>query len=256
MIDTHSHLYLEEFDDDRFEVVERAKAAGVKHLVLPNVDIETIPPLFATKKQFPEYCSLAMGLHPTSVGEGYKKDLSAIEKLLPEEEFVAIGEVGIDLYWDKTFIKEQIVAFEQQLQWATDLHLPVIIHNREATDEIFSSLRKFEGKVDGVFHCFSGNEYEAKTMLDFGFKLGINGVVTFKKSTLPQVLKQLSLNDLLMETDMPYLAPVPYRGKRNESAFMQQTALKLSEIFETDIAEVKRVTTKNAITLFHLFGVS
>lgn len=256
MIDTHSHLYLEEFDNDRFEVVERAKAAGVKHLVLPNVDIETIPSLFTTKKQFPEYCSLAMGLHPTSVGEEYKKDLSSIEKLFTEEEFVAVGEVGIDLYWDKTFVKEQIIVFEQQLQWAADLHLPVIIHNREATDEIFFSLQKFKGKVNGVFHCFSGNEYEAKTMLDFGFKLGINGVVTFKKSTLPQVLKQLTLNDLLIETDMPYLAPVPYRGKRNESAFMEQTALKLSEIFEVDIAEVKRVTTKNAITLFNLSEIS
>ena len=256
MIDTHSHLYLEEFDEDRSEVVERAKLAGVKHLILPNVDLETIPSLLATKKQFPDYCSVAMGLHPTSVGNDYQKDLQEIERLFLDENPVAIGEVGIDLYWDKTFVKEQIVAFEQQLQWAADLHLPVIIHNREATNEILSSLRKFVGKVTGVFHCFSGNETEAKTMLGFGFKLGINGVVTFKKSTLPQVLSKLSLNDLLIETDMPYLAPTPYRGKRNESAFMLQTALKLSEIFEVDLSEIKRVTTKNAITLFQLTEVS
>lgn len=252
MIDTHSHLYLEEFDADRVEVVERAKEAGIKHLVLPNVDKETISALFATKKQFPDYCSLAMGLHPTSVGKGFKEDLLCIEKTFSEENFIAIGEIGLDLYWDKTFLKEQIAVFEQQLQWAVDLHLPVIIHNREATNEIFASLRKFSGKVNGVFHCFSGDEYEAKKMLDFGFKLGINGIVTFKKSALPQVLKKLKLSDLLLETDMPYLAPVPHRGKRNESAFMQQTALKLSEIFETNVSEIKRVTTENAITLFRL----
>ena len=158
----------------------------------------------------------------------------------------------MELYWDKTFLKEQFAVFEQQLQWAVDLHLPVIIHNREATNEIFASLRKFSGKVNGVFHCFSGDEYEAKKMLDFGFKLGINGIVTFKKSALPQVLKKLKLSDLLLETDMPYLAPIPHRGKRNESAFMQQTALKLSEIFETNVSEIKRVTTENAITLFRL----
>ncbi|MBO5974452.1 MAG: TatD family hydrolase [Paludibacteraceae bacterium] len=256
MIDTHSHLYLEEFDEDRSEVVERAKLAGVKHLILPNVDLETIPSLLATKKKFPDYCSVAMGLHPTSVGNDYQKDLQEIERLFLDENPVAIGEVGIDLYWDKTFVKEQIVAFEQQLQWAADLHLPVIIHNREATNEILSSLRKFVGKVTGVFHCFSGNETEAKTMLDFGFKLGINGIVTFKKSTLPQVLSKLNINDLLIETDMPYLSPTPYRGKRNESAYMLQTALKLSEIFEVDLSEIKRVTTKNAITLFQLTEVS
>ena len=146
MIDTHSHLYLEEFDEDRSEVVERAKLAGVKHLILPNVDLETIPSLLATKKLFPDYCSVAMGLHPTSVGNDYQKDLQKIERLFLDENPVAIGEVGIDLYWDKTFVKEQIVAFEQQLQWAADLHLPVIIHNREATNEILSSLRKFVGR--------------------------------------------------------------------------------------------------------------
>jgi len=252
MIDTHSHIYLEHFDNDRAEAISRAKSAGVEHIILPNIDAESIECLHQTEKDFSGFCHAAMGLHPTSVNASYKNDLSVIEKQLKQRPYVAIGEIGIDLYWDKTYLAEQIIAFEQQLEWALQYDYPVIIHSRDSHDEIMASLKKFAGRnLTGIFHSFGGTIEQAKEILTFGnFKLGINGVVTFKNSGLNKVLAQLSPEDVVLETDSPYLAPVPFRGQRNETAYLSLIKNKLTEIFDISDAEIDKITTQNTKIIF------
>jgi TatD DNase family protein len=252
MFDTHSHIYSEEFDADRDEAIQRAKNKGVSGIILPNVDAESIDRLLQTEEKYRGYCYAAMGLHPTSVNAEYKKQLLEIEKQLQQRPFVAIGEIGIDLYWDKTFLKEQISAFEQQIEWALDYKYPVIIHSREAHNEIMSSLKKHKNKgLTGVFHSFSGNLEQAKEILAFGnFKLGINGVITFKNSGLDKIIANLQPSDLVLETDSPYLTPVPFRGKRNESSYITFVVKKLAEIFQIPEEEIKKITLSTTKTIF------
>ena len=253
MIDTHSHLYSEEFDDDFDEAMQRAKAAGVEHIVLPNIDVDSIERLHRAERKGIVHAPLrhaAMGLHPTSVDANYKEALTIIRNHLETRPYIAIGEIGIDLYWDKTFWQEQTAAFETQLEWASERGYPVIIHSRSAHNEIIRSVKQFK-HLRGVFHSFSGSIEQAREILRLGnFKLGINGVVTYKNANLPQTLAQLSLNDLVLETDAPYLTPVPHRGKRNETAYLQYVAQRLAEIFNLSLEEVDDVTTQNAKSIF------
>jgi len=254
LIDSHSHIYSSEFDSDRLEVITRAKAAGVEHIILPNVDKESLEPLLKLEAIDSGYFHAAMGLHPTSVDAGYLDELVWVKSELERRPYCAVGEIGIDLYWDKTFLKEQITVFEQQLQWAIDYNLPVIIHQRDAFEETIASVEKLNCKqLRGMFHSFGGSLEEAKRIMALGgFYLGINGVVTFKNSTLSHVLAQLSPGNILLETDAPYLTPVPHRGKRNESAYVRLVAEKLSEIFNISMENIADITTNNALTLFKL----
>lgn len=254
LIDTHSHIYLPEFDEDRTEVVNRAKAAGVSHIILPNVDKETLEPMWALEATDPGYFSATIGLHPTSVNTTYADELTWVKRELDRRPYCAIGEVGIDLYWDKTFREQQIAVFEQQLQWAIEYDLPVIIHQRDAFEDTIACVEKYNcDKLRGIFHSFGDSVEFARRILSLGnFYLGINGVVTFKNSKLSSVLEQLSPDNLVMETDAPYLTPVPYRGKRNESSYVMLVAQKLANIYQKPVDEIIQITEKNATVLFRL----
>jgi hydrolase, TatD family len=255
LIDTHCHLFVEEFDDDREALVTSAIESGIEKLLIPNIDDETIERLHAFCDKHPGFAYPMMGLHPTSVDTDYAKRLSAIESCLSKTgKYCAIGEIGIDLYWDKTFLKEQKFVFEQQLRWSIDLSLPVSIHTRDAFPEVFDSLHKVGAdKLSGVFHCFSGTEEELNTIKTFkNFKIGINGVVTFKKSPLPEVLKGTDISKIVLETDAPYLAPTPYRGKRNIPEYIGETAKKIAEIYSMPLEEVAAITSSNAQFIFQI----
>ncbi|MFI3297258.1 MAG: TatD family hydrolase [bacterium] len=254
MIDTHSHIYGEEYKDDRDEVVANAQAAGVEHIILANVDAETIMPLLECNKTYPEFTSMAMGLHPTSVDNNYLQQLNLIEKqLFSAEKFVAVGEIGIDLYWDATYQHQQEEAFAKQIDWAIELNLPIIIHVRKAYAEVLKVLNRFSGKeLRGVFHCFGGGIEEAKKVVSMGFYLGIGGVVTYKNSNLGDVIKPIGLDHILLETDAPYLSPVPYRGKRNEPKNLVHINDKIASIFQEKNENVDFITTRNAKMLFNL----
>jgi TatD DNase family protein len=255
LIDTHTHLYLEEFGDDLPLVVERAREAGVVHACLPNIDCSTVAPMLALCDQYPDLFSPMIGLHPTSVDAGYKGELSVLEELLSTapQRFIAIGEVGIDLYWDQSFRNEQSAAFETQINWALQYDLPLIIHCREAFSEIFAILNNYQSTpLRGIFHSFTGGEQEVRQILRFDrFLIGINGIVTFKKSSLPALLPEVPLARIVAETDSPYLAPVPCRGKRNETAYIKHTVARMAEIYNLPTEEMARITTKNARQLFH-----
>lgn len=254
MIDTHTHIYTEEFDADRDAVVERSKKAGVAHLILPNIDVSTLDRIYFTEKKYAPYCSVAMGLHPTSVTENYLQDLQILRDEFRKRNFCAVGEVGIDLYWDTTTKEFQQKAFAMQVEWALEYDLPLIIHSRNAFDETYEVLQKYKcEKLRGVFHCFEGSLSQAQKVVDLGFLLGVNGVVTFKKSLLPEWLKNISLDMILLETDAPYLAPHPFRGKRNEPSFLLAIAEKIASIYGCDSKIVKEKTTENAQNLFRLF---
>lgn len=250
--DTHTHLYSEQFDEDRAEMVQRAINNGVERLFLPNIDSSSIDGMLALQKQFPKNCFAMMGLHPTSVKENYLEELNLAEQHLNENHFCAIGEIGIDLYWDKTFLKQQQIAFRTQINWAKDRNLPFVIHCRDSFNEIFEILDELnDSTMRGIFHCFTGNLEQAKHIISYGgFKLGIGGVVTFKNSGLEEVLKHLDIKNLVLETDSPYLAPVPFRGKRNESSYIINVAAKLSEIYQLSIEEVAKITTQNSVEVF------
>lgn len=254
-IDTHSHLFLEEFADDLPEVIDRAKIAGVSKIFMPNIDCFTIEAMLKVTKQYEGYCYAMMGLHPTSVNENYREELAEMKRLLDlPNSYVAIGEIGMDLYWDKTFLKEQTEVFDTQIQWALEYGLPVVIHSRESFDEVYSVIKNYSDTgLTGIFHSFTGTLDEALKLLEFGsFKLGVNGVVTFKKSTLPEVLKYVPLERIVLETDSPYLTPVPNRGKRNESANVKDTLIKLAEIYQQDVEMVAKVTTESALSVFKM----
>lgn len=252
MIDTHSHIYSEDFDADRAEIVQRAKEAGVQHIILPNCDSATLAPMLALEAEYPSYCHAAIGLHPTSVKEDYQNELALVKSELERRSFIAVGEIGIDLYWDKTFLSEQTKAFQQQLDWALEYKLPVIIHVRDSFSETMNALAPYKNKgLTGVFHSFTGTIEEAQEIIAFGgFKLGINGIVTFKNSGLAAVVEQIALKHILLETDSPYLTPAPHRGKRNESAYVSLVCKKLAEVYNCSAEQIDTQTTQNALALF------
>jgi TatD DNase family protein len=250
-IDSHSHIYSEEFNDDRDEAILRAINASVQKIILPNIDATSIESMLKLSIKYPGSCFPLIGLHPTSVNSTYKKDIETVESYLGKTKFYGIGEIGIDLYWDKTFIGEQEEVFSLQLRWAKNLKLPVVIHVRNSFNEVFSILEKeMDGTLTGVFHCFSGSVTEAKKITGIGFKLGIGGVVTYKNSHLPETLKQIDLCHLVLETDSPYLAPVPFRGKRNECSYLVYIAQMIAEIYNTSVEEVGDITSENVVNLF------
>lgn len=252
-IDTHSHIYLHDFDADREEVIARALKAGLKAMLLPNVDLETIEQVDALSDGFPDLAFPMMGLHPTSVDAEYKSTLAKIEAILPNRTYHAIGEIGLDLYWDKTFAREQVDAFEEQMRWAMELNLPVAIHTRSAQKEVFDCVHRVgDARLRGVFHCFSGDADDLKEIDGFKtFMIGIGGVVTFKNSGLASVLRAVPMLDkLLIETDAPYLAPVPYRGKRNEPAYIPSIVDKLAEVYDVDREKLLTTALDNTYRLF------
>ena len=255
-IDTHTHLYAEEFKEDRSEMIRRAISAGVEKLLLPNIDVESIDGMHQLVKQYPENCFAMMGLHPGYVKEDWEVQLKTIEENLfaHPEKYIAVGEIGMDLYWDKTFQEQQAIAFTKQVNWAKALGLPIIIHARDAFDEIFEILDKLnDERLFGIFHCFTGTLEQANHVLNYGgFKLGIGGVLTYKKAKLDQIIANIDLKNLVLETDAPYLPPVPFRGKRNESSYLLHTAEKLAEVYNLSLKEIETITTENALEIFKL----
>jgi len=251
--DTHTHLYLNQFEHDRAEAVEKAIDKRVMKMLLPNIDSNSIAGMLKLCDQYPENCLPMTGLHPTSVGADYKKELSLIEKTFSERKFIAVGEIGIDLYWDKTFLKEQEEVFRIQIGWALEHHLPIVVHQRDSYAEIMKVLKEVKRpELQGVFHCFTGTAEQAEEITGMGFLLGIGGVVTFKNSRLPEVIKTTDMKYIVIETDSPFLAPAPYRGKRNESSYIPLIARKIAEIKNIIPEEVARVTTFNAGSLFRI----
>lgn len=251
-IDTHTHLFSEKFEGEYEAVIQRALDAGVDKLLLPNIDLDTVNAMNALEEKYPNNCFSMMGLHPSSVTEDVDHQLDLVKKELYSRPYIAVGEIGIDLYWDKTLLAQQQKAFEQQLLWAKELNLPIVIHARESFDEIFEIVDKHNDEhLTGVFHCFTGTVEQAQKIIAYGgFKMGIGGVVTFKKAGLDKVVKEIPLEHLVLETDAPYLAPSPNRGKRNESAYIPFIADKLSDIFEMPVEEIAAITTKNAEQVF------
>ena len=253
LIDTHTHLYLEEFDEDRKQVVENAIDNNIRYMLLPNIDSESIKPMMDLCGEFPDNCFPMMGLHPTYVKENYEEELAIVDQWLEKGKFYGIGETGIDLYWDKTFIKEQIIAFRYQIELAKKYKLPIVIHSRDSFDEIYPILEDLNSPdLKGVFHCFTGNNEQAEKIIDLGLELGIGGVLTFKNSGLDKVVEQISLDHIILETDSPYLTPVPFRGKRNQSTYINYIAEKLALIKNTSKEQVAEITSRNAIQLFKL----
>lgn len=254
LIDTHNHLYLEEFDPEQDSLISTARESGIDTLLLPNVDLSTIDRMHALCDRYPDFAFPMMGLHPTSVNEDYVTNLKKTESFLSKRPYCGIGEIGIDLYWDKTFIKEQKIVFEEQLNWSISLDLPVAIHTREAYQEVLECIHKIGAdKLKGVFHSFTGGWAELKEIEKLpGFKIGINGVITFKNSKLAETICQTSPARLLLETDAPYLAPVPYRGRRNEPVYIWKTAEKVAETIGLDLSETVHITRKNALELFKI----
>lgn len=252
LIDTHAHLYSRKFDHDRPEMVQRAVGAGVTCMYLPNIDSGSIAGMLGLEAEFPENCFAMMGLHPTSVQpDTYESELELVEKWLGARNWAGVGETGIDLYWDKTTLAIQQIAFERQCIWARELGRPVIIHSRSANAEALEIVRKTQdGRLRGIFHCFSGTLEEARAMIDLGFMLGIGGTLTYPKSELPALLREVPLEYIVLETDAPYLPPVPHRGKRNESAFVRHTAEALSEALSLPLETVASITTASALRLF------
>jgi TatD DNase family protein len=253
LIDTHTHIYLPEFDADRDEAISRALNHHVIKLLLPNIDTLSVGPMLSAVLRFPGICLPMLGLHPTSVKEDYLDQLDSLEKLWSEHRFIGIGEIGIDLYWDKTFIKEQIYSLRRQISFAIEKGVPVAVHSRDSFPEVFSVLQEFDGKgVKGVLHAFAGSIDDARRAISMGFMLGIGGIVTFKNSGLDKIVKEIGPDHLILETDSPYLAPAPHRGKRNESAYIHLINKKLSEIFKMDEEEVASITYANSTRLFNL----
>ena len=251
LIDTHTHIYLEEFDDDRDEVIVRSLSSGIEKLFLPNIDSGSIENMLALAEKYPKICYPMIGLHPGSVSENFLDELELLKTYFDKNKFIGVGEIGIDLYWDKTYKNEQEKAFEIQLNWAKEYSLPVVIHARESFNEIYKVLDKvYENGMKGVFHSFTGSSKDVEKIKEYDFYYGINGILSFKNSHLPNILKSIPKNRLLLETDSPYLAPMPKRGKRNESSFLKYTCEKLAETLSIEVKEVEEFTTRNALDLF------
>ena len=253
MIDTHAHIYASEFDNDRDQVVERALAQGVEKILLPNIDLDSIEPMLQTEAAYPEICRSMMGLHPCYVDGNVKQTLEVIHSWFAKHNFIAVGEIGIDLYWDKTYKAEQEMAFTTQLNWAKEMKLPVVIHTRDSIQETLALLEKEQdGSLSGVFHCFGGSVEEAKAINDLGFHLGLGGVTTFKNGGMDKVIPHLDMDYVILETDCPYLAPVPHRGKRNEPSYIPLVAERIASLRELSIDDVQTMTNRNANRLFAL----
>lgn len=252
-INTHSHVYTSKFAADRHTVIQRATDAGVSKILLPDIDIENRDDVFNTAAAYPDICMPMVGIHPTSVNENYQIELDAFDKAVSEKKVCAIGEIGLDLYWDKTFMKEQIIVFKHQVAVAEKLNLPIVIHVRDAFDEIFDTLHEIGSKkYRGVFHCFTGTEEQAVKAIEFGFYLGIGGVLTYKKSGLDTALANIDVKHMMLETDDPWLSPVPHRGKRNEPSYIVHVAEKLAEVKQVSVDKIAEITTQNAWELFKL----
>lgn len=251
LIDSHAHIYLEQFFEDRPAMLERAENEGIGKILMPAIDSITHQSMLDMESYFPGKCISMMGLHPCSVKEDYQKELSIVQSYLEKKAFVAIGEIGLDFYWDKTYTNQQYEAFHRQVEWALAYDIPIVIHSRNATDECIRVVAEYQkGNLKGVFHCFSGNADQAKQITDLGFYLGIGGVLTFKNSGLDKVMMEINLDRVVLETDAPYLAPVPIRGKRNEPSYLKYIVSKLAEIRDVSIKEVASITTANAESLF------
>lgn len=251
LVDTHAHIYSEEFSKDLQEVISRSVAKGIDKIYMPNIDASSIDAMLAVEAKYPGICIPMMGLHPCYVTKDFEKELAVIEGWLQKRTFAAVGEIGTDLYWDKTTLPWQTEAFEIQLQWAKQYQLPVVIHCRESLKETIELVRKHQdGKLKGIFHCFSGNVGDAQEVIALGFMLGIGGVATFKNGGLDKVLPEIGLEHIVLETDSPYLAPVPYRGKRNETTYLEIVAQKVADLKQISLEEVARLTTINAAKVF------
>ncbi|WP_010520618.1 TatD family hydrolase [Aquimarina agarivorans] len=249
--DTHTHLNSEAFAEDRHEMIQRAIDKGVSRLFVPSVDSETTNSMLEVKKAFPEHVFLMMGLHPTHVKDNYLEELAHVEQQLAQHQFCAVGEIGMDLYWDKTYVEEQKQAFEQQIELAKKHHLPINIHCRDAFDETFEILEAHKSsELNGIFHCFTGTLKQAKQAIACGLKLGIGGVATFKNGKIDRFLNEISLKDIVLETDAPYLAPTPFRGKRNEPTHIVTIAEKLAAIYQLPVSEIAEVTTQNSKAIY------
>jgi TatD DNase family protein len=251
LIDTHCHLYLKEFENDLEQVIQRARNAGVEKFYLPAIDSEVIDDMLNLEQSHPSQFYAMMGLHPCSVKENFKDELKIVEDYLGKRKFVAVGEIGLDFYWDTTFTKEQYDAFNIQMELALDNNLPIIIHTRNAMKETIDTVKPFAARgLKGIFHCFGDSNETARQIIDMGFLLGIGGVLTYKKANVPEALEGISLDHIVLETDAPYLSPVPYRGKRNESSYLLPIAQKLAEAKNVSLEEVARITTANAEKIF------
>lgn len=253
MIDTHTHLYLDQFKNDRKEVLERAINSGIEKILLPNIDSGTIKSMFDLVKDFPGICHPMIGLHPGSVTENYLDELEQINIFRKKNQFIAIGEIGIDLYWDKKFRIQQEKVFSIQIEWAKETGLPIVIHSRESFNEIFKILDElYEPGLKGVFHSFTGGAKEVEKIMEYDFYYGINGIVTFKNSDLGEIVKNIPQERILLETDSPYLSPIPYRGKRNESSYLRYICDFLAKKLGLSYSDMEKLTTRNAIDLFKL----
>ena len=253
LLDTHSHIYLEDFDIDREEMLQRAEKEGIEKILMPAIDSTTHNKMLNVASQFEDRCLSMMGLHPCSVKENYRTELNIAEGFLGKMKFIGVGETGLDYYWDLSFKKEQAICFQQQIEWALHFDLPVIIHSRNSLDDCIKMISDNQkGKLKGVFHCFSGTVKQAEQIIELGFYLGIGGVVTYKNSGLDKVMNALSLNNVVLETDAPYLTPVPFRGKRNECSYLKYVAEKLCEIKSISVEEVAAITYRNARKLFSI----
>jgi len=250
LIDTHAHIYLPEFEADREEMIGEARNAGINKIIMPAIDSETHKKMLQTETEYPD-CLSMMGLHPCSVKEAYDKELEIVRSYLKQRKFIAIGETGIDLYWDKTFIEKQTKAFHLQIELAMEYHLPIVIHSRNAVDECIEVVKQYPD-LQGVFHCFSGSYEQAMKIIQMNFMMGIGGVITFKNAGLDKVIQRTGLKNVILETDAPYLAPVPYRGKRNEPSYVKLVAEKLSMLFNISVEEIAEITTANANKIFRL----
>lgn len=253
LIDTHAHSYSEQFDSDLNEMIIRAKQSGLDSILLPAVDAESHERMLKVEANNPGYCFAMMGVHPCSIRGNYREELKIAEDFLAKRKFIGVGEIGLDFYWDISFKEQQFSAFRTQIEWALHYDLPIAIHSRNANEECISVVKEMQnGKLQGVFHCFSGDAKQAQEIVDLGFYLGIGGVLTFKKSGLDEAIKNISLNHVVLETDAPYLAPVPFRGKRNESSYLTYIAQKLADVHEMSKEEIGEITTANAKKLFRL----
>ena len=253
LIDTHTHLYVEAFDEDRDQVIEKAITVGVERFYLPAIDSTYTARMLDLEKKYPDHIRLMMGLHPTHVKENYKEELLHVEQFLAKRNFAAVGEIGIDLYWDKSFLKQQQEAFDAQISWAKEKELPIVIHCRDAFDEVFEVLEGHKGEeLSGIFHCFTGTTEQAEKAIGLNLKLGIGGVLTFKNGKIDQFLDQISIDHIVLETDAPYLAPAPFRGKRNQSEYLIYILRKLSEVHQRTEKELASLTSQNALAVFKL----
>jgi TatD DNase family protein len=253
LIDTHTHLYLPEFDSDRDDIVNKAVSSGVIKLLLPNIDLKSVDAMLSAADRYKNICYPMTGLHPTSVREDFRTQLDELDKIASEREFIAVGEIGIDMYWDKTYLQEQMIAFRQQVEFAIEAGLPIVIHSRDSFPEVFSVLDEFAGEnLTGVFHAFSGSMPDAEKAVRMGFMLGIGGPVTFKNSRLDKIVEEAGIGNIILETDSPYLAPVPFRGKRNESSYICIINKKIAEIFRITEEESAKVTFENSCRLFNI----